>query len=243
MYGSKSILTAFFCFLLLGYIFCTPFVGAENIPLTEKEKKSMSGDNIVISNGIAVHVFNFTESDTLESVGYFDVLNPMNHSIAIKLTIDTTLSTVDLDTDKNPRIHKTISKNVYFEEYPYDSWIELSETSFTIDPESKYRVEYSVNPPEGKKAWDIIDGDITKGFLGYINIKDDELANEQATVKVGVNYNYKIFTLFQGAPEEANNPFGGFGIFFILGIAILAIGAVAYLFLHIQHRKRKSEEA
>ncbi len=158
-----------------------------------------AGD-LILNNSYGYHSFDFSitePGDTLFSEGYIAIENPTGSVAHISLLLFGGLKEVDRG-PTGPRTH-TVSDDVVFYAIPDLSWIRLSEREFTIDPGSEYRVSYTVEIP-AMEAYESIDGNVTRGFLAYINVRGAATAGTGATI--GVNYDYKAFLTFQGEYEE-----------------------------------------
>lgn len=156
--------------------------------------------NLILNNSYGYHTFDFniTEpGDALFSEGYIAIENPTNSVAHISLSSFGGLKKVDQG-PMGPRTH-TVSDEVVFYAIPDISWIRLNEGEFTIDPRSEYRVGYTVEMP-AISAYDAINGNVSRGFLAYINIRGE--APTGTGGKIGINYNYKVFLTFQGEYKE-----------------------------------------
>jgi len=198
---------------------------AENIPYSNDEIEELGYDHFKILGLIGIHKYNLSEQgSTLLSEGYVLFSNTYNTSITISLSTTNTLSIMDLDKNKNPRFHHTISEDTVFKPVPDISWIKLDETVFTIEPYSKYKAYYTVEMPK-VDAWESIDENTSNGFLGYIIIKEKKDAN--SGMNIGIDYCYKVFTLFTG--EYVSDVFFVDPIYFIAAIIVIAGIIVAYV--------------
>lgn len=200
---------------------------AENIPISEEELEKIGLNKIRLESGIGVIMFNLSESSNhLKASGYLTVSNTYNTSITISCQIVTKLSTVDLNEDGTPRIHKTISNIIIFKPVPDGSWITLEKDNALVSPCSIYNFRYIVDIP--------LDEDTTfsadEGYLVYIHIKK---TTENATgMQIGINYNYKLFLIFTGELEQ--------GIVFSTWMLIpipFVIGGI--LFITYKQKRRK----
>jgi len=187
---------------------------AENIPYTEEEINSIGANNFKMLNAIGLHTFNFSDSgNKLESIGYLYLANTYDYSVKVFLTPTIKLSVVDVDDEGNPRTH-TVTENIIYYPYPKISYIQLEETEFTINPQSKYKISYKLVMP-AKETYESINEDINNGFLGYINIRTESEG------VINVNYNYKVFSAFEGVYQEPILVFTGYSIILLLISLIL----------------------
>lgn len=169
---------------------------AENIPYSNDEIEELGYDNFRILGLDGFHSFNLSEHGSmLFSKGYLLFSNPCNSSVTISLSTTNTLSIVDLDKAGNPRVHTKVSNDIIFKPVPDISWIKLDETVFTIEPNSRYKAYYTVEMSK-VDAWGSIDENTSNGLLGYIIIKEKKDATPG--MNIGINYRYKVFTLFTG---------------------------------------------
>ena len=212
--------------LLLGT--SVPTMGAEGT-YSEEELANLPNNEFQVLNSIGVHFFDLNERGYLESEGYVSLSNTYDKSVSVKLEVITgRLSTVDLDDEGNPRTHK-VSDLIYIHPFP-KPWITLSENEIVIPANSWYNVYYTVNIPY-EDAWKYIEQDISNGFLGYINVKKGR--ETTGGMSIGINYNYKIFSLFSGEYQEST-----MGFYFFAGITAI-IGGLALHLVYNKIEKRK----
>jgi len=150
----------------------------------------------MLKNGIGVHSFNFSEvGDSFISEGYITIINSgTDKPTEFTLVIDNNLKPIDLNENGEPRNH-TINKNITFLPLTNTNWISLEKEKITIPGEKTYKAKYTIEIPI-KEVYDIIDKNISKGFLCYINVKG------KAGNVLQIDYNYKLFITFEGKLKE-----------------------------------------
>lgn len=218
------VIKIFLIFMLLSS-FSIFSVMAENTPYTNDELENLGYSDFRVLGLIGIHNFNLSEyGNMLFSEGYLLFANPSKSPITISLSTKNTLSIMDLDNSKNPRIHTKISEDIIFKPVPDTSWIKLDEPVFTIEPYSKYKAYYTVEMPK-VDTWNGIGKNTSNGFLGYISIKEKE--NPEPGGNIGIDYDYKVFTLFTG--EYVSNVFFIEPIYLIAAIIVIVGIIVAYI--------------
>ena len=197
---------------------------------SEEELANLPNNEFQVLNSIGAHFFNLSERGRLESEGCVSLSNTYDKPVSVKLEVITgQLSTVDLDDEGNPRTHK-VSDSTYIHPFP-KPWIILSEDEIVIPANSWYRIHYTVKIPY-EDAWKYIEHNTSNGFLGYINIKKG--TETTGGMNIGINYNYKIFSLFSGEYQEST-----MGFYFFAGILAIIGGLVLHLVYNkIEKRKR-----
>lgn len=197
---------------------------AENIPISEEGLGRIGLNKIRLESGIGVLVFNLTTStDRLTGDGYLTVSNTYNSSVTIYCQVISKLSSVDLDEERNPRLHKVISDFIIFNPIPDISWITLEDTEAIIDPFSIYNFRYEVDIPLDEED----SFEASRGYLLYIHIRKD-LGDVTGAV-IGIDYNYKLFLVFTGVIEQEQNiALGLFLLLFMPSWVVLGIGFVLY---------------
>lgn len=204
-------------------------VTAENTPYSDNEIEKLGIDQFKILGLYGTHRFNLSKpGSSLFSEGYILFSNTYNTSITILLSTTNKLSILDLDENGTPRIHTKIDKNIVFKPITDKSWIKLNETVFTIEPRSQYKAYYTVEMPKNR-VWKGIDETTTNGFLGYIIIKEKKDANPG--MNIGIDYRYKVFTLFTGECSS--------DVFFIdpIYLIIFAVVIVGIIVTYILSKK------
>ena len=215
--------------LLLGASVPTMGAGGE---YSEKELANLPNDEFQVLNSIGVHFFDLNERGYLESEGYVSLSNTHDKPVSAKLEVITGhLSIVDLDDEGNPRTHK-VSDSIYIHPFP-KQWITLSEDEIVISANSWYNVHYTVKIPY-EEAWEYIEHNTSNGFLAYINVKKG--AETTGGMNIGINYNYKVFSIFSGEYQE---PTITMSFYFFAGIISIIGGLVSYLvYDKVEKRKR-----
>jgi len=215
----------------------TTISNAENIPISEEGLEKIGLNKIRLESGIGVIVFNLSKQyDRLEASGYLTMSNTYNSSATISCYVITKLSTVDLDEDGTPRIHKIISDIIIFKPVPDGSWITLEDNKAVIDPYSVYNFRYTVNidveylRKEAKKN-NIFN--TSEGYLVYINVKKD--LGDATGAQIGIDYNYKLFLIFTGELKQESFISS---FFLLLIIPASVIIGTSLLF----HKKKKSKK-
>ena len=152
-----------------------------------------SAGNISLSSSIATHIFDTLDGDVFVSNGKFIINNQENTPITLKLSVQNTLDATDLNvTTKEPRTHK-VNNTVFMHEAPTTTWITFPQDTITIEPKSSKEVSYNISIPVSELPSYIGKHD---GFLMYITISGTEREGDGST-SVGVNYKYKVFTIFK----------------------------------------------
>lgn len=214
-----------FLVLMLLSSFSIFSVMAENIPYSDNEIEKIGIDQFKILGLYGTHRFNLSEpGSTLFSEGYILFSNTHNTSITISLSTTNTLAIIDLDKNGNPRVHTTISEDIIFKPVPDISWVKLNEAVFTIEPRSQYRAYYTVEMSKNS-VWKGIDEDTANGFLGYIIIKEKKDAT--SGMNIGIDYRYKVFTLFTG--ECVYDVFFVDPIYIIIFAGVIAGTVILYI--------------
>ena len=224
---NKKVLTVIKIFMVFALLLSLSIfsVTAENTPYSDNEIEKIGIDQFKILGLYGTHRFNLSEpGNTLFSEGYILFSNTYNTSITISLSTTNKLSILDLDENGDPRVHnKTvppIHESVVFNPIYDPSWIKLDETVFTIEPRSQYKTYYAIEMPKNS-VWKHIDEDTANGFLGYIIIKEKKDANPG--MNIGIDYRYKVFTLFTG--ECSSDVFFIDPIYFVI-FAIVIVGII-----------------
>ena len=173
---------------------------------------SVSASNVMLDTSIGTHEFESFSGTNLISDGSFIIRNQDNKVVKLNLSIENNIFENDLDLEGNPRQH-SVSNIVFFHSAPTKDWIQLEKTTLTIPPNSEGVVNYTINIPISELPSYT---NTTNGFLSYITIKGGTInANGNS---VGVNYQYKIFMIFNGE-LPAPNPLPL--IFIALGLSLL----------------------
>lgn len=204
----------------------------ENISLNQKDIEKIGLNKIRLENGIGVMVFDLSKTQNqLKEEGFLTISNTYNSSITISCQIITKLSSVDLNPDGSPRIHPKISNTIIIYPIPDNSWIILAEKKAVINPYSIYNFRYTIDIPLNKNY----SFDSKKGYLVYINIKK---TIENATgANIGIDYNYKLFILFNGELKQGLS----FGLWMFIPISLgVCIGTV--FILNTIHKKKKTKQ-
>jgi len=228
---NKHILAAtkiFMVFMLLSSLSIFS-VTAENTPYSDNEIEKIGIDQFKILGLYGTHRFNLSEpGSSLFSEGYILFSNTYNTSIVISLSTTNKLSILDLGENGDPRVHNRtdppIHESVVFNPIYDTSWIKLNETVFTIEPRSQYRAYYTVEMPKNS-VWKHINENTNNGFLGYILIKEKKNANPG--MNIGIDYRYKIFTLFTG--ECSSDVFFIDPVYLIVFAVVIAGIIVTYI--------------
>jgi len=223
--SSAAIIILVLLWLLLGL---TNISIAENIPISEEGIKKIGYDKFGLASGIGVAVFNLTTStDRLQMTGFLTVSNTYNNSVIITCQLITKLSSVDLDENRQPRLHKVISDHIIFEPIPDVSWITLESENARVNPCSVYNFRYTIDIPLDSGY----SFDKDTGYLLYINVKKT-IENATGT-NIGIAYNYKLFLVFTGEQQEQNP---AFSMWMLIPVPIV-IGGAVFAVYRKKHKK------
>lgn len=231
MKNRKAISVATILVLLWLLIGLTNISIADNRPISKKELEKIGYDKFRLGTGIGVAIFNLTTStNRLKSDGYLSVTNTYNNSIIITCQLITELSPVDLDENRQPRLHKVISDHIIFEPIPTSSWITLEAENARVNPYSFYSFRYKIDIPLD----DTYSFDKDEGYLVYINIKQ-KIENATGT-SIGVAYNYKLFIIFTGDQQEQES---AFSLWMLIPIPFV-IGGAVFVAYKKKHKKTRT---
>jgi len=188
-----------------------------------------SASNISLNSSIGVHTFDSLDESVLHSDGSFTIINQDVDSISLSVSVENVLNAVDLNkTTGLPRMHK-VSDSVVFHAFPVKEWFSFEESSFVIPANGVKTVNYSLDIPVEELPGFVGRSD---GLLGYIQVSGGKIGS--GTASVGVNYQFKVFTVFNADLPSDSEPVGfPYLLLFVMSLAIALVAVVFFIRLHV----------
>jgi len=210
----KKIYPIILSFILLGSIFLS----------------NASASDISLIGSIGVHTFN--DNDDYSQKGSFYILNQADEDVFIRLKADNNIKSIDMGPNGEPRKH-IVSNKVYFHPLEDTDWIEFEKDEFVIPAKSNCTVNYTLNITNSELPSYI---DNKNGFICYINIVSFD-GDSGSAANVGVNYNFKLFTIFNGDFGSSSSPF----VFELFHIILIILSVIFLIYLLSRLRLKLKE--
>jgi len=194
---------------------------------------SVSAGDLKVTNAIGVHTFNLSDAgDYIISEGSSIIENTLDEDVIIIMTVDNALRERDLGENGEPRTHEPTGDRLVYH-IPSMDWIKPNEKETVLKANSIGTVNYTIKVPI-EEVYSALNGNIDKAYLCYINIKGD------STLTIGVNYNHKVFIVFEGEFQDLTKQ--SFPLSIVIGGIIFTIILIYFILSFMLEKKRKKSK-